>query len=134
MNIISLEGPWWTQSLNRALRANPADQPVDLFSLDRYAGLKIEERLEGRAEGRLAAMDAMGVDMRVLSVRRRHRACRRAMPSRSPANSTTRRSPRHSPTDLGGARRWLEEANLSNDDKRLIAHRNAERILRLRAR
>ncbi|MTD52644.1 amidohydrolase family protein [Amycolatopsis pithecellobii] len=68
MKIISLEEHWWSKELYATLQANPADQPIELFSLARYAGLNIEERLEDLGELRLAAMDAMGVDMQVLSV------------------------------------------------------------------
>jgi len=66
MNIITIEEHWTTAAITRALDAQPAEERDDSVALN--ARGDIAARLLDIGAGRIAAMDAAGIDMQILSI------------------------------------------------------------------
>jgi predicted TIM-barrel fold metal-dependent hydrolase len=66
MNVITIEEHWTTAAIARALDAQSAEERDDSVALN--AGGDISARLLDIGAGRIAAMDAAGIDMQILSI------------------------------------------------------------------
>ena len=66
MRVITIEEHWTTEGIDRALRAQPAGARDESVALNDRGD--IQERLLDIGEGRVAAMDAAGVDLQILSL------------------------------------------------------------------
>ena len=66
MNVITIEEHWTTAAIARALDAQPAEERDESVALN--ARGDIPARLLDIGAGRIAAMDAAGIDMQILSI------------------------------------------------------------------
>lgn len=66
MRVITIEEHWTTPGIDKALRAAPERDRDQSVALNEWGD--IAERLSDIGEGRIAAMDAAGVDLQILSL------------------------------------------------------------------
>jgi predicted TIM-barrel fold metal-dependent hydrolase len=66
MRIVAIEEHWTTEAIDRALRAQPTGARDDSLRLNDRGD--IPQRLLDIGDGRIAAMDAAGIDLQILSI------------------------------------------------------------------